>query len=408
MATVIDALEKTDLGSRAMLDAPHARFAYLRRQQPVSWAVAKGLLQGKGAYLFTRYDDVMTVHSDERFSTDVTKNSPAGKFIWLLPPSLRMLAQTMVFKDDPDHKRLRTLVHKAFTPKYVTTLAPDIAKIAEQLADEVAARRDVDLVHAYAVRVPLAVIATMLGVAPEDRDRFHYLVEKLGNEQHKLHRGYPTARKLGLLFEDLIEQRRRDPDDGLISKLIRANEDGDRLSHRELVSMVFLLLLAGHDTTANLIGSSVLALIEHPEQLALLREQPELLDGPAVEELLRFTSPVADGAARFALTDMEVGGMPLPRGAQVLGSITSANFDEEVFDHPENLDLTRKPNRHLAFAFGIHYCLGHQLARLEGRIALTALLQRFDHWELTAPRESLHYKPTASLRGLTKLPIRMY
>ncbi|MGV0721118.1 cytochrome P450 [Mycolicibacterium elephantis] len=408
MSKVIDSLEKTDLGSREMLDTPHARFAYLRKHQPVSWATAKGLLQGQGGYLLTRYDDVMTLHSDDRFSTDVLKNSPAGKFIWLLPPSLRMLAQTMVFKDDPDHKRLRTLVHKAFTPKLVSTMAPDIAKIAEQLADDVAAKREVDLVHAYAVRLPLAVIATMLGVPDEDRDMFHMLVEKLGNEQHKMMRGYPTARKLAKLFEAMIDDRRRRPDDGLISELIRANEGGDRLSHRELVSMVFLLLLAGHDTTANLIGSSVLALIEHPEQLAQLRAQPELLETTAIEELLRFTSPVADGAARFAMADMEIGDMPIPRGSQVIGSITSANYDEAVFEDPESLILTRKPNRHLAFAFGIHYCLGHQLARLEGRIALSTLLQRFDHWEPMAPRESLRYKPTASLRGLINLPIRMY
>ncbi|MGV0602616.1 cytochrome P450, partial [Mycolicibacterium pulveris] len=213
----------------------------------------------------------------------------------------------------------------------------------------------------------------MLGVPDEDRDMFHMLVEKLGNEQHKMMRGYPTARKLAKLFEAMIDDRRRRPDDGLISELIRANEGGDRLSHRELVSMVFLLLLAGHDTTANLIGSSVLALIEHPEQLAQLRAQPELLETTALEELLRFTTPVADGAARFAMADMEIGGMPIPRGSQVIGSITSANYDEAVFENPESLILTRKPNRHLAFAFGIHYCLGHQLARLEGRIALSTL-----------------------------------
>lgn len=408
MSKVIGTLEKTNLDSREMLDTPHARFAYLREYQPVSWATAKGLLQGKGGYLLTRYDDVMTVHSDDRFSTDVMKNSPAGKFIWLLPPSLRMLAQTMVFKDDPDHKRLRTLVHKAFTPKLVSTMAPDITKIAEQLADEVATKRQVDLVHEFAIRLPLAVIATMLGVADEDRDMFHTLVEKLGDQQGNMLRGYPTARRLGKLFEALIEDRRLRPDDGLISELVRANEGGDRLSHKETVSMVFLLLLAGHDTTANLIGSSVLALMEHPDQLALLRRQPELLETTGIEELLRFTSPVADGAARFATVDLEIGGVPIPKGSQLLGSITSANFDEAVFDNAEALDLARKPNRHLAFAFGMHYCLGHQLARLEGRIAVSTLLQRFPNWELAAPRESLRYKPTVSLRGLTNLPIRMY
>ncbi|MGE2728287.1 cytochrome P450 family protein [Mycolicibacterium vaccae] len=408
MSKVVETMERTDLGTRQMLDDPHARFAHLRAEAPVSWATAQGILQGKGGYLLTRYDDVMTVHSDDRFSTDMLKHSPAGKFIWLIPPSLRMLAQTMVFKDDPDHKRLRTLVHKAFTPKLVATMVPDITKIAERLADELATQREVDLVHAYAVRLPLNVIATMLGVADEDRDMFHILVERMGNQQGSPMRQYPTARKLAKLFEALIEERRLDPDEGLISELVRANEGGDRLSHRELVSMVFLLLLAGHDTTANLIGSSVLALIEHPDQLELLRRQPELLETTAVEELLRYTSPVADGAARFATEDMEIGGVPIPCGSQVLGSITSANRDETVFDDPHSLDLTRKPNRHLAFAFGIHYCLGHQLARLEGRIALATLLDRFPNWELAAPRESLRYKPTVSLRGLTKLPTRMY
>ena len=408
MSRVVGTLEKTDLDSREMLDHPHARYAHLRENHPVSWATATGLLQGKGGYMLTRYDDVQFVFSDERFSTDVMKNSPAGKFIWLLPPSLRMLAQTMVFKDDPDHKRLRTLVHKAFTPKLVSTMAADVSKIAEELADQVAAKRDVDLVHEYAVRLPMAVIATMLGVADEDRDKFQFLVEKLGNQQGNMLRGFPTARKLAKLFEDLIDDRRLNPDEGLISELVLANEGGDRLSHKELVSMVFLLLLAGHDTTANLIGSSVLVLIENPDQQQLLRAQPELLESTAIEELLRFTSPVADGAARFALEDMEIHGVPIPRGSQVLGAITSANRDESVFEKPEELDLTRKPNRHLAFAFGIHYCLGHQLARLEGRTALATLVERFPNWELAARSDDLRYKPTVSLRGLTKLPVRMY
>ncbi|OBH43439.1 cytochrome [Mycobacterium mantenii] len=411
MSKASGALEKTELGSREMLDRPHTRFAHLRENAPVSWATAPGLLYGHGGFLLTRYEDVVEVHSDERFSTDVIRNTSVGKFAWLLPPTIRMLTQTMVFKDDPDHKRLRTLVHKAFTPKLVATMAPDIAKIAERLADEVEAKRDVDLVHQFAVRLPLAVIATMLGVADEDRDKFHLLVEKIGSDSGKrggMLRELPSARRLVKLFEALIEDRRLRPDEGLISELVRANEDGDRLSHKETVAMVFLLLLAGHDTTANLIGSSVLALIEHPGQQSLLREQPELLETTGIEELLRFTSPVADGAPRLALQDMEIRGIPIPRGSQLLGSITSANRDEAVFDNAQALDLTRKPNKHLAFAFGIHYCLGHQLARLEGRTALATLLERFPNWELATPRDHLRYKPTVSLRGLTTLPIRMY
>ncbi len=407
MSKAPGALEQTALGSRQMLDNPYQRFAHLRSAAPVSWATAPQLLRGNGGYLLTRFDDVMALHSEERYSTDVLKYTSVGKFAWILPPTIRLLTQTMVFKDDPDHKRLRTLVHKAFTPKLVSTMESDIVKIAEQLADDVQAKRDVDIVHEYAVRLPLAVIATMLGVADKDRDEFHRLVEKLGDGGRKLGM-FTSARRIVKLFEELIEERRIRPDEGLISDLLRANTDGDRLSHNETVAMVFLLLLAGHDTTASLIGSSVLALIEHPDQLEMLRGQPELLAGSGIEELLRFTSPVASGAARLAKEDVEIHGVAIPRGSQLLGMIASANRDETVFDNPEALDLTRKPNRHLAFNFGMHYCLGHQLARLEGRIALTTLLQRFPNWELAAPRESLHYKPTVSLRGLTKLPIRMY
>lgn len=407
MPTKTAKLERTALGTRAMLDDPYERFAYLRSQAPVSWATAPQLLHGRGGYLLTRFDDVMALHSEERYSTDVLKYTWVGKVAWILPPTIRMLTQTMVFKDDPDHKRLRALVHKAFTPKLVSTMESDIVKIADRLADEVQAERDVDLVHQYAIRLPLAVIATMLGVADKDRDEFHQLVEKVGDGGRKLGM-FAAARRLVKLFEELIEERRIRPDEGLISDLVRANDDGDRLTHKETVAMVFLLLLAGHDTTASLISSSVLALIEHPDQQQLLREQPELLAGTGIEELLRFTSPVASGAARLAKEDVEIHGVAIPRGSQILGMIVSANRDETVFDNPDALDLTRKPNRHLAFNFGMHYCLGHQLARLEGRIALTTLLDRFPHWELAAPRESLHYKPTVSLRGLTKLPIRMY
>jgi cytochrome P450 len=403
------AMEVTHLATPVMLANPYPRYAYLRQSAPVSWAKEPLLLRGSGGYLLTRYDDVMTVHSDPRFSTDAVKHTAAGKFTWLMPSTIRLLTETMVFKDDPDHKRLRTLVHKAFTPKLVSTMASDISKITEQLADQIAAQREVDLVHDFAVRLPLSVIATMLGVADEDRDKFHRMVEQLSagaGKRSAMLRNANTARKLIQLFEQLVEQRRKRPDDGLISELVQANESGDKLSDREAVAMVFLLLLAGHDTTANLIGNSVLALMDHPEQQAALRAQPELFV-TGIEELLRYTSPVTCGSTRIALEDVEIAGTLIPRGKQVLGMITSANRDEAVFDRPDDLDLDRKPNKHLAFAFGIHYCLGHQLARLEGRIALTTLLQRFPNWELAVPQSQLRYKPTVALRGLTSLPMRM-
>lgn len=413
MSKVAGTLEFTDLGEPRMFYDPYPRFAQLRNSAPVSWAKAPDLLRGSGGYMVTRYEDVLALYGgDEQFSTDILTHTSLGKFAWVLPPTIRMLMQTMVFKDDPDHKRLRTLVvHRAFTPKRVSGLAPDIAKIAEQLADEIAAKPEVDLVHEFAIRLPLSVIATLLGVADEDRDRFHRLVEQLGaasGQRGGRLRGFKTARDLAKLFESLIEDRRLHPDDGLVSELVRAEVEGERLTHKETVAMVFLLLLAGHDTTANLIGSSVLALTQNREQLALLRQQPELLEGTALEELLRYTSPVPCGAPRIALQDCEIAGTPIPRGSQVLGMISSANRDESIFEEPDALDLTRKPNKHVTFAYGMHYCLGTHLARLEGRTALATLLRRFPNWEPTVPSDRLRYKPTVSLRGLTKLPIRMY
>lgn len=168
--------------------------------------------------------------------------------------------------------------------------------------------------------------------------------------------------------------------------------------------MIFLLLLAGHDTTANLIGSSVVALLERPEQMARFREEPAIAES-AVEELLRFTTPVPCGAARVATEDVEIGGTVIPRGSQVLGMIISANRDESVFDRPDDLDLGRQPNRHLTFAFGAHYCLGNQLARLEGRIALQGLFRHFPDLRVAVPHEELPFKPTQSLRGYREVPV---
>jgi cytochrome P450 PksS len=217
----------------------------------------------------------------------------------------------------------------------------------------------------------------------------------------------PASGRLFRLFERLVERRRREPDDHLISALIRASEDGDQLSDQDILSMIFLLLLAGHDTTASLLSSGVLALLQHPEEMERLRKSPELID-TAVEELLRYTSPVPCGAARIAREDVEIAGVSIPAGSQILGMILSANRDESVFRDPESLDVGREPNPHLALGFGAHYCLGNQLARLEARIALRELLARFERIELDVPVDALRYKPTQSLRGLCELPLRVH
>jgi len=404
-------LETTDLADPVMFSNPYPRFAELRRKAPVSRAFSKQLLGGTG-YMLTRHEHVLLLHNDVRFSSDPT--SQGSSFLMRhLPRMFRLLTSSMVYKDDPDHARLRRLVNKAFTPRMVQQMTGEIERIVAELLDKVDARgsETVDLVAEVAVPLPLSVISTMLGVGDEDRNEFHVLMERFvvrlgsGSAADAM-RAVPTARKLYAVLERLAEQRRAQPDDGLISALLAASEDGDSLSPDEVMAMIFLLMLAGHDTTANLIGSSALALIEHPEQAERLRADPALTPR-AVEELLRFTTPVPCGASRTLLDDVEVDGTTMPKGSKVLGMINSANRDETVFERPDELNLGRDPNRHLTFAFGKHFCLGNQLARLEGQIAIGELVRRFPAMRLAVPREDLRYKPVQALRGFRSLPLRL-
>jgi cytochrome P450 PksS len=404
-------LETTDLADPVMFSDPYPRYEELRRSAPVSRAYSKQLLGGAG-YMLTRHEHVLLLHNDVRFSSDPT--SQGSSFLMRhLPRMFRLLMSSMVYKDDPDHARLRRLVNKAFTPRMVQQMTGEIERIVTELFDKVEQRggETIDLVGDVAVPLPLSVISTMLGVGDEDRNEFHVLMERFvvrlgsGSTADAM-RTVPTARKLYAVLERLAEQRRAQPDDGLISALLAASEDGDSLSPDEVMAMIFLLMLAGHDTTANLIGSSAVALIEHPEQAERLRAEPALMP-TAVEELLRFTTPVPCGAARTLLDDVEVDGATMAKGSKVLGMIISANRDESIFERPDDLDLGREPNRHLTFAFGKHFCLGNQLARLEGQIALGELVRRFPAMRLAVPRDDLRYKPVQALRGFRSLPLQL-
>ncbi len=401
--------ELTDLADQVMFDHPYPRYAALRRSAPVSRARSKQLL-GRDGWMLTRYEDVMLLHGDPRFSSQ-----PAGgnsRLTKHLPRMFRLLLDSMVYKDDPDHARLRRLVNKAFTPRMVQQMHADIERVVDELLDRLEqAGGTVDLVGAFATPLPLTVISSMLGVTDADRDQFHVLMERFANglgsgSSLEAVRAIPTARKLMAVIERLADQRRVEPDDALISALLTASEDGDRLNEDEVIAMIFLLMLAGHDTTANLIGSSVVALIENPGEADRLRGDPAL-GASATEELLRYTSPVPCGAARTVLEDVEVSGVTIPKGDKVLGMIISANRDESVFEDPDRLDLGRDPNKHLAFAFGKHFCLGNQLARMEGQIAIGALVRRFPDMRLAVPRDQLRYKSVQSLRGFRSLPVTL-
>lgn len=325
-----------------------------------------------------------------------------------MPETVKLILNSMVMKDPPDHRRLRNLVQRAFTPAMVARLSDRVEAITHELLDAMARKPTAELVSELALPLPLTVIAEMLGVPPGERASFRELFGKVVDPDALNPVGFvrnlPRMRRLNRFIRQLMTLRREQPGEDLTTALVRAEEDGDRLSEDEVVSMVFLLLFAGHETTVNLIASGVQALLAHPEQLALLREKPELID-TAIEELLRFTNPVGTVAPRFAREDMEVAGVAVPRGTTLMLLLASANLDEAAFPNAHQLDITRDPNRHVSFGLGAHFCLGAPLARLEARIALPALLRRFPDLRLAVPSSEVRLRSNIGLRGLHSLPV---
>ena len=380
-------------------------YARMRKLGPV--LRSKDLL-GEG-FVLPRHEEVAWVIRDPRFASD-RKNRRAGSSTdpWWMPALLKLLGSSMVLKDPPEHRRLRNLVQKAFTPARVENLSDRVAQIAEELLDAAAGKPVVDLMADFALPLPLTVIAEMLGVPPADRLRFRRLIVKVqGTSAANLLtfvRTYPHMVGLSHFLQSLVRLRREQPGNDLVTALVQAEEGDDRLSEDELISMVFLLLFAGHETTVNLLGNGVLELVQHPEQLQKLREQPDLIDS-AIDEMLRFTNPVGMVAPRFAREDLDVAGVPMPKGSLVTLLIGSANLDETVFPDADRFDITRSPNRHLSFGHGAHYCLGAPLARLEARVAIPALLRRFERLELTVPSAKLRWRPHIGLRGVETLPL---
>jgi cytochrome P450 len=399
-----------DLGAPDIRRNPYPLYQRLRREDPVTFV--EETYYGP-TWLVTRYEDIVALLNDPRFSSDRRNLADDGDRLnqWWMPKIFRALMDSMVLVDDPDHFRLRNLVHKAFTPRMIRRLEPRIEAISHELLDAVANQGVVDLIAAFALPLPLTVISEMMGVPEEDRLKFHKwsasFLDLSFDKPLELLPQLPNAFQMNRFFKQLIRMRQRQPADDLITALVQAEEAGDRLSEDELVAMLFLLLLAGHETTVNLIGNGTLALLENPTQLAKLRVRPELMDC-AVEELLRFTNPVESLAPRYALEDVELGGHHIARGETLLLAIASANRDEAKFEQPQELDIERHPNKHVAFGLGIHYCLGAPLARLEGQVAFKVLLDRCPHLALAVPSEKLEWRRSATVRGLKALPVRLH
>jgi cytochrome P450 PksS len=387
---------------------PFPFLAQLRASEPVHRTT---LPDKTPVWLLTRYEDVNSLLRDERF----TKNRRSAltpiqlrKLPWT-PPMFRPLERNMLDLDPPDHTRLRSLVHKAFTPSLVEQMRSRVQTVADELVNAVAWVGQFDLIKDYALPLPMTIITEILGVPTSDRHKFHkwsQAVVSLSSPNPPLHvtlRVLPSVWSFVQYLRRFFNMRRRDPADDLVSALIKAEEAGDKLSEDELLAMVFLLLIAGHETTVNLIGNGLLALLENREQMNMLRDNPLLINS-AVEELLRYTAPVFTTTERYARKDATIHGVTIPRGEMTLGVIGSANRDETVFQNPDVLDLAREPNKHLSFGQGIHFCLGAPLARMEARIAINTLLKRMPDVELRVSPEALRWRPSIFLRGLETLP----
>ena len=394
-----------DLASPRFKADPHPLYARLRADAPVHPITLPGR---QPAWLVTRYADVLDVLRDERFAKDranALDPQRRARQPWM-PSLLKPLARNMLDLDAPDHTRLRALVQKAFTPRMIEGLRDRVQALADGLLDAVPATGRFDLIRDYALPLPVTVISDLLGVPTDSRRQFHRWSRRIvaTTSPRDLFVALPAIWSFMRFVRRLFALRRAAPQDDLISALIQVQEGGDTLSEDELLAMVFLLLVAGHETTVNLIGSGTLALLQHPEQLALLRGDPAL-SRSAIEELLRYTSPVEIATERFARAAITFAGTTIPRGEQVLAVLGSANRDERQFSQPDTLDLAREPNRHLALGQGAHYCLGAPLARLEGQIAIDTLLRRAPDLRLTVPPEALRWRRGLILRGLERLPV---
>ncbi len=386
-------------------------YAQMRQSQPVL------NIPDYQLWLVFGYDDVRTVLSDyENFSSDFSRAHAV-----MNEEAFRAMAQrginsgegrTLIMTDPPMHRQLRDLVSRAFTPKAVEALEPRIKALTNEMIDAVIDSGRMDLIRDLAYPLPVIVIAEMLGVPPKDRDQFkrwsdlivasadQFFVEVNDREANAQ---WEASRQMREYFRKIIAQRRAKPRSDLVSGLIAAEVDGQRLSEANLLAFCTLLLIAGNVTTTNLIGNAMRALLEHPQEMQKLRADMSLLPS-AIEEVLRYESPV-QSMFRFAARDIEFHGQRIQRGDRVMAFIGSANRDEGKFPNADQFDITRQPNPHMAFGFGIHYCLGAPLARLEGRIALTAILDRLQNIERVDDKP-LDLAKGLLLHGITSLPLR--
>jgi cytochrome P450/alkylhydroperoxidase family enzyme len=391
------------------VDDPFPLFAEVRKLGAVHQVT---LADGHDAWLVVGYEEAMAALNDPRLSKDMHAALASGSDVVAEGLPGPDFARHMLTVDPPDHTRLRRLVSSAFSPRRVQALAPRVQVLTDDLLDRIAVQdpsRPVDLVSNFAFPLPFTVICELLGVPQADR-------AQLGREFSELlvptttAEEYAEAKKASdavvAMLEGLVAAKEKDPGDDLVSALISARDGEERLSSQELLSTIFQLMVAGHDTTASLIGNSMAALLRNPQQLSALRSNPGKIPA-AIEEFLRYDAPVPHSTFRYSVEPVVIAGVTIPTGAQVIICMAAANRDEARYADPESLDVDRSVTRHLAFGHGVHYCLGAPLARLEGRVGLESILRRFPHLTLAVSSESLRWGHGDGLvlRGLSELPV---
>ena len=403
----MNSTRRYDLYSQGFKRDPYRTFAELREREPVLHQLT--LDESTEGWFVSRYADAEAALRDDR---RLVRDPALAGVSFPTSPLDDLLNNHMLTRDGEDHRRLRSLVQQAFTPKRVAALRPRVQALADGLLDAVAERGNMDLVGEFAFPLPTAVILEMLGVPAEDRDRFRDWSNALITpvlDEATAEQAMTQLTQFTDYLAALFEARRLEPRDDLLSALLAAEEAGDKLSQSELFSTMVLLIVAGHETTVNLIANSVLALHRNPEQRARLEGALERGDANAmpraVEELLRYDGSVERALVRWAAEDVDIGGHRIPRGDGVILILASANHDGERFAEPEALDLEREPNPHLGFGKGPHYCLGAPLARLEAEIALSTLLRRLPGLHVSVPEEALRYRPLPMFKALETLPV---
>ena len=386
---------------------PYPAYAWLREHAPVHRTT---LPSGVEAWLVTRYADARQALADARLSKNPGHHGQSSGRTGIPGERGADLMTHLLNIDPPDHTRLRRLVSKAFTPRTVATFEPRVREITDRLIDGFAANGSADLIHEFAFPLPIYAICDLLGVPEEDQDDFRdwagLMIRHGGGPRGGVAR---AVKKMRAYLAELIHRKRADLGDDLISELIRASDHGEHLTENEAAAMAFILLFAGFETTVNLIGNGLYALLTHPEQRAQLqasldRGETALL-ATAVEELLRYDGPVELATWRYATTALSIGGQDIAVGDPVLVVLAGADRDPSRFDQPDLLDLTRRDNPHLGFGHGIHYCVGAPLARLEAQYALAALLTRLPDLALAAAPADLRWRGGLIMRGLRQLPV---